>query len=358
MKRLISIVLTIGLIMSTTVGVFACTEVPTPIGDIARSEGSAYGPHRTTEFKEWLENEPDGTSPSFNENSLFAYFQIESGPMTKSGIRLTEADFLDDRYFACKEYIHRYDYDTQDIKNTGTWNDLCLEPQVIVNKNAIKKGYLMNNTGSKLNPKGTITRGEFALILANILEFKEPLRDVGQPYSDVQGTKYEKAVNELTANGIFPGGEYSNFEPEKTLIREDFMVIMTILIDDGHDFNDYSCDVMAGHEGAGGASKVATSAYVSLAGTYRWVNGNVALKWNKNGLYGNGFKEIVPMWDQEESGDGILYQNPILRCEMVQILNNNLRIPYRQGAEASHIKNYTDVKPSDWYYDAMRRACV
>lgn len=33
MKRLISAVLTIGLIMSTTVGVFACPEVPTPIRD-------------------------------------------------------------------------------------------------------------------------------------------------------------------------------------------------------------------------------------------------------------------------------------------------------------------------------------
>ena len=353
MKRLISGILTVGLIMSTTVGVFACPEVPTPIGDIARSEGSAYGPSRTTELKEWLENEPDGTSPSFNENSLFAYFQIESGPMTKSGVRLTEADFLDDRYFACKEYIHRYEYDTQDIKNTGTWTTCDLEPQVVVKKAAIKNGYLMNNTGSKLNPKGTITRGEFALILANILDFKAPLRDMGQQYSDVQGTKYEKAVNKLTANGIFPGGEFGNFEPEKTLIREDFLVVMTMLIDDGHDMNDYSGDKIDGHEGAGGASKVATSSYVSLAGTYRWSNGNVALKWNKNGV-----KDIVPMWEHESDGNGILYQNPILRCEMVQILNNNLRSPYRQGAEASHIKNYTDVKPSDWYYDAMRRACV
>lgn len=356
MKRLISGIITIGLIMSTTVGVFACPEVPTPIGDIARSEGDAYGPHKSTEFKEWLDScSTDGimTSPKFNENSLFAYFQIESGPMTKSGVRLTEADFLDDRYQGCVDYTERYDYDTQDIKNTGTWNPCCLEPQVIVKKTAIKSGYLMNNTGSKLNPKGTITRGEFAIILANLLDFKAPLRDVGQQYSDVQGTKYEKAVNKLTSNGIFPGGEFGNFEPEKVLIREDFMVIMTILVDDGHDMNDYSGDKIAGHDGAGGASKLATNAYVSMNGTYRWANGNVALKWNKNGV-----KEIVPMWEHEERGNGVLFQNPILRCEMVQILNNNLRIPYRQGAEASHIKNYTDVKPSDWYYDAMRRACV
>ncbi|RJX37043.1 tandem-95 repeat protein [Paenibacillus pinisoli] len=79
------------------------------------------------------------------------------------------------------------------------------------------------------NPNNSITRAEFAAVLARLFIFA-PAQTSPAPFTDMQGHWAQGAVTELANHGIITGHSDGSFRPNATITKEEMVVMMMRLV--------------------------------------------------------------------------------------------------------------------------------
>ncbi len=107
--------------------------------------------------------------------------------------------------------------------------------------NALKESGIMDGDDKgNFNPEDSVTRGEFAKILAEALaldteekgrsEAEEDTAETGSGFSDIDDEDVEKAVAALKELGIIEGYEDSLFRPERKITRAEAVAMLTRVV--------------------------------------------------------------------------------------------------------------------------------
>lgn len=187
--------------------------------------------------------------------------------------------------------------------------------------------YINGLGDSKFGPEASLTRGQAAMIIYNLLTTTE-MGPNKVTFSDVSsGAYYYNAVMTLASYGILTGYENGTFLPNRSVTRAEFVTIlvrMTGAAGSGSSFTDVSSHW--------------AKASIEAASANGWING----------------------YQQSDGTYQFRPQNAIKRCEAVTIVN---RVTGRSADEAAlHASSdptiYVDVAATAWYYAAVMEASV
>ena len=86
-------------------------------------------------------------------------------------------------------------------------------------------GYnIVNGSDGQFRPNDSLTRGELAVIIANLLKLDKTAEN---PFSDLGQTWYTDAILKCYAAGIFSGDEAGTVRPNDNITREEAMVVLS-----------------------------------------------------------------------------------------------------------------------------------
>ena len=96
---------------------------------------------------------------------------------------------------------------------------------------ALQQGIVQADSGATFRPEESITREEFAVMLANYIEKSGktfPQRDTSTPYADAASISAQAAaaVNKMQASGLMTGKENNRFDPKGILTCAEFAAIL------------------------------------------------------------------------------------------------------------------------------------
>jgi len=90
-------------------------------------------------------------------------------------------------------------------------------------------GVITGYVDGSFNPNNSITRAEFAAVLARLFIFA-PAQTSPAPFTDMQGHWAQGAVTELANHGIITGHSDGSFRPNATITREEMVVMLMRLV--------------------------------------------------------------------------------------------------------------------------------
>ncbi|WP_050747981.1 S-layer homology domain-containing protein [Peptoniphilus sp. oral taxon 386] len=120
--------------------------------------------------------------------------------------------------------------DYQDLKENAWYNKYI---------NAALKANMIDPDGNNIRPNDKITRAEFAKMVAAIDKSSNGLLT----FADVKGHKYEKEINQISANKRIVGYEDGTFRPDNNLTRAEAAAMLNRLLNRVADQT-----AIAGHE--------------------------------------------------------------------------------------------------------------
>lgn len=89
-----------------------------------------------------------------------------------------------------------------------------------------EKGYLVGNGAEDFDPESTMTRGQFVVILYRMSDCPS-VSDMENPFEDVEkGSWYEDAVIWAAANNVVKGITEDTFDPDAEITREQIAVML------------------------------------------------------------------------------------------------------------------------------------
>jgi hypothetical protein len=122
-------------------------------------------------------------------------------------------------------------YSGNEAKAAAVFSDTYKTPWAAPSiENLYKKGVLKGTTSKQFSPNKSVTRAEFAAMLARAVN--KPVKLHNFPFTDVSKNKwYYHAVKEVYQMGIVKGVSATRFAPERPITREEAAVIIA------HTFN-------------------------------------------------------------------------------------------------------------------------
>lgn len=182
--------------------------------------------------------------------------------------------------------------------------------------------YIQGYPDGTLKPAGNITRAEVAAVFFRLLEkeYRESIRSNSNEFTDVAPSSWpNKHISTLAKGRIINGYKDNTFKPRQNITRAELAVIASkfdVLDEASHNFKD-----VKGHW----AEK-----YIASAAKKGWVRGYQ---------------------------DGTFAPNKfITRAEFVTLVNNVQGRKVRAKDILKEAKSFTDLKPSSWYYTALKAA--
>lgn len=90
------------------------------------------------------------------------------------------------------------------------------------------EGWMYGKTETEFYPKDSLTRAEFATILARILNLEKYNAEM-YTYTDTIGHWAENAISLVTASGYMEGYEDNSFKPDQNISREEVSKVLAIM---------------------------------------------------------------------------------------------------------------------------------